>query len=172
MWKIFLVVVNWLMAGVMWFLSIFGIGGDPFAYKKEVAQVVQSVVDAINAEDAEALQAMMCPKVHEWEEDLPGKIETLFELIDGEITNYVMQDGGRYLGGRNGGHQQSIGILFTVNSTGYVLGFNWDFAEEESPPEVGIHDMSLGKTDTIWCIHSVHWNGLESFCYACNSRII
>ena len=85
MWKMLLPMFVIPMLGVSWFLSLFGLGMTGRPENKMVREMAQTVVNAINAKDVDAMQALICSEVRGEDDDLPEKIQALFDLAGEEI---------------------------------------------------------------------------------------
>jgi len=111
-------------------------------YQKQIfnmQQSVSAVVNAVNAGDIAALEAMMCRNIKDNVEDLSSKIGELIGAVDGEIQAYRIESAGMFTENRRDGrqiYQRGFGVEFTIPSGDYLIAINWEvvcnFAQEET----------------------------------------
>ena len=108
--------------------------------------IAKQVVDAINAKDINALEAMMCLNIEQNIENLPVKIgefcDTVLSLANGKLTDYTLDIRKDVLYTSWNRMQQDIIIInFYVGSIWYSIPVTWAICYRS--PEAGIRRIAL-----------------------------
>lgn len=115
------------------------------------AEIQDSIVEAINNDDADAIEAMLSQQTKESEENLNQKIKELIAAVDGEIIEY--RDNGT---GGDGDYVNAgvyikdicwhIYIKTDLNKE-YLVYVSWITVNTVNPKKVGMETMRLSDTD-------------------------
>jgi len=127
-------------------------GGLQYQYQMRTFDTVttlNSIMDAIETRDVNALEAMMCRNIKRNVGDLPGKIGELIDAVDGKITGWDWWPNSGYDGAKSGKKIMQKGWtiqLETVNGS-YFLVVRWEIANNFAPEEIGMRAIALFDKD-------------------------
>ena len=115
------------------------------------AEIQDSIVEAINNDDADAIEAMLSQYKIENGENLNQKIKNLIAAVDGEIIEY------RDNGSGGDGDYVNAGVYIkdicwdvdvkTDNDEEYLLCISWIKVNTVNPQKVGMSSLRLCDTD-------------------------
>ncbi len=113
------------------------------------------IIEAIEEDDVEALESMMCLDIRTHTENLPEEIQKFYDLIEGEIVELSWDTGAMsYDNGRSrSGYSYKISI--TTDKQRYTVSGTWEEINTEEPEETKIREMSLWSyevKDFIWSV--------------------
>lgn len=113
--------------------------------------IISDIIDAVKSEDIEALEKMFSDNKKEEIENLSEKLQTMIELIDGEIINAEFLAG---LGGESSEsgmgyavHSYSWEIEFETSKSSYILLVSWVKTDTLEPENVGLVSFKLLDTE-------------------------
>lgn len=112
----------------------------------------ERIIEAFKNEDVDALEELMCKNIKDNVENLPEKIQSLFDAVDGEIIEATYESRGGSYSGSNPGKgsitQSGVFIYITTTNNIYDISFWWETVNTYRPEETGIRAIALAKTDT------------------------
>lgn len=112
----------------------------------------EKIIEAFKNEDVDALEKLMCKNINNNVENLPNKIQDLFDAVDGEIIEATYESRGGSYSGSNPGKgsitQSGVFIYITTTKNIYDISFWWETVNTYQPEETGIRAITLAKTDT------------------------
>lgn len=113
----------------------------------------ERIIEAFKNEDVDALEELMCNNIKDNVNNLPDKIQELFDAIDGEIIEATYESrGGSYSGSnpKKGSITQSgVSIYITTSVGRYDIGFWWETVNTYKPEETGIRSIAIIVPDTL-----------------------
>lgn len=111
------------------------------------AEITDSIVEAFNNDDADAIEEMLSQQTKENGENLNQKIKEMISVVDGEIIEY--RDNGNGGDGdyvNNGVYVKYVSwdtYVKTDTSKEYVIGVSWDTVNTVNPKKVGMRTILL-----------------------------
>lgn len=104
------------------------------------------IVEAIKTENVEQLEDLMCLNIKQTTENLPEKIQELYECIEGEIIEYVV-DKEPHGSSDNGVSKTEFGygIYITTDKQKYYIGGVWRTTDTDNPEETRIRSITLSE---------------------------
>lgn len=107
------------------------------------------IIEAIQEDDVEALENMMCLNIRQNVENLPEQIQYLYDCIEGEIITIEWDYGGdSYSESQQDGKaiaQVGIDIQITTTADQYFIGITWETVNNFQPEETKIRNIGLVK---------------------------
>ena len=113
--------------------------------------VAKNLMQAIATKDTDLFTDQLCHNIKQTVEDLPGKINELFDAIDGELVDFTWTTMGGYLERRNNGRiiqQNILTIDFTTTEGSYRLSGTLEFYNSFQPKEMGMRQITLRDDPT------------------------
>ncbi|MCL2300501.1 MAG: DUF5104 domain-containing protein [Firmicutes bacterium] len=107
-----------------------------------------NIVRIINADDATALEALMCGNIKQNVLGLRDKIGEFFDAIDSEINTFTLGSKGTYSADRGNGKsiRQSVRqINFETSSGSFAIVSTWETYNSFQPDEMGIRAITIAK---------------------------
>jgi len=143
---------NQIIAGILSFLLwIFPWSGTLLSLYQSASfpgesVVTKNIVDAINAGDIDAIEAMFSPDRKQTMDDLPGHIGALIDAIGGEVIE-IRFNGAGYSSSESGtgrayNYRSWARYLDTETET-YILDIGWMITNSSAPREVGLGSLHL-----------------------------
>lgn len=119
----------------------------------------ERIIEVFKNEDVAALEELMCKNIKENIENLPNKIQDLFDVVDGEIIEATYESrGGSYSGSNpeKGSITQSGVSIYITTSTGrYDIGFWWETVNTYQPEETGIRSIAIIDPSTLELLEKI-----------------
>ncbi len=110
---------------------------------------LNSIMNAIETRDIDALEAMMCQNIKQNVDDLPGEIGALIDTINGEITSWDWSPSSSYDAAKYGKQIKQTGWTVQIDTanTTYFMAVVWEIANNFAPGEVGIRRIAVFNED-------------------------
>lgn len=120
-----------------------------YTYNSSVG--AERIIEALKNEDVDALEELMCQNIKDNVENLPDKIQGLFDVVDGEIIETSYEHEGYSFAESNpekGTINQSI-VKITLITTlqEYCIFVNWETVNTYQPNENGIRRISVNANE-------------------------
>lgn len=113
----------------------------------------ERIIEAFKNEDVAALEELMCQNIKNNVENLPDKIQGLFDAIDGEIIEATYESRGGSYSGSNPGKgsitQSGVFIYITTTTGKYDIGVWWETVNTYQPEETGIRSIAIIVPSTL-----------------------
>ena len=111
------------------------------------------IVEAINNNDAEAIEELLSQHTKENGENLNQKIEELIAAVDGDIIEYY--DSGNGGDGDTGHVKDTLWSVYLKTDTGneYQLYISWVIVNTGRPDKVGMKTMGLSDMNHNSLVH-------------------
>ncbi len=115
----------------------------------DYAATQNSISEAIETRDIDALEAMMCQNIKQKVDDLPSEIGALIDTIDGDITEWDWNPRGSYDAAKFGKQiiQTSWSAQLKTTNGIYFIAVTWEIANNFAPGEMGIRAITLLDED-------------------------
>lgn len=145
-----------IIAGIVAFFLIFFpnnktlIGfNQQYTYNSSIG--AERIIEAFKNEDVAALEELMCQNIKDNVENLPDKIQGLFDTINGEIIETSYEHAGYSFSQTNPGkgeiNQSIVRIILTTTVQEYCLFVNWETINTYQPNENGIRRIVVNVGD-------------------------
>jgi len=155
---------NQIIAGILSFLlMIFPWSGTLLSLYQSASfpgekVVIQNIVDAINARDIDAIEAMFSLDTKQNTANLRGNIGALIDAVDGEIISETQHSG--YASDESGtgkaiSRRSWARRLKTAMQT-YILDISWTIVNTSAPREVGLNSLTLSDTQGNILVTTYH----------------
>ncbi len=113
----------------------------------------ERIIEAFKNEDVAVLEELMCQNIKDNVENLPDKIQGLFDAIDGEIIESTYESRGGSYSGSNPGKgsitQSGVFIYITTTTGKYDIGVWWETVNTYQPEETGIRSIAIIVPSTL-----------------------
>jgi hypothetical protein len=103
-----------------------------------------TVFSTIKAQDAAALEALLCQNIKDHTPDMAERIETIFQLVSGTSGHKMTAGGAEYDGSRGGKSisQKTCDLRYTKDGVSYRLFICWE-VNNFSPAEAGMRQFAV-----------------------------
>ncbi len=111
----------------------------------------ERIIEAFKNEDVAALEELMCKNIKENTENLSDKIQSMFDIVNGEITETSYEHAGYSFSQSNPGkgeiNQSVVRITIKTTVQEYCLFVNWETINTYQPNENGIRRITVNVGD-------------------------